>query len=651
MKKSLHLLWLLALGLALAACQAQPGPTEGGYTPKYEKADCPFEALQNAKVECGYLTVPEDRAAPAGKTVRLAVARLKASLPNPAPDPIVYLEGGPGGSALREMLNYSVLMAPYAQKRDVIFIDQRGTGYSQPALDCPEQTRLALDTLNVILSPQDGLAKANQALQACRDRLKAAGANLAAYNSAASAADLADLRRALGIKEWNLYGTSYGTRLALTVLRDAPAGVRAVLIDSVMPLQASMVTEPVGNFARALNLLFDSCAADAACSAAYPDLKNVFYETVRKLNAAPVKFKLTQPDLGGIGQPGAQLDAQLDGNGLVNLLHTVFYDSSLLPSVPALIYEAKAGRFGMLAQLQGQMLSQLKDISQGFYYSVECSEDVPFDTPAAAAAAFAAQPAALAEALGPPTAFIETCKLWGVPAAAALENQAVKSDVPTLVVAGRFDPITPPAWGQQAAATLSKSTFIEAPAGGHGPSLTQLCPQQIALAFLDNPAAAPDSACLAQGKLAFAVPLERLELAMAPFDNRLMAVSTLVPASWKPVSGLPGYFTPDGSTINPTQLSILGAPMTQEQYLAAIRPQLTEAGILLQPSSQKFAIQSAGGLKWTFYEADAGLIKIDLALATSGKTTYCVQMQSQWHERQALLKAVFIPVLEALIGK
>ena len=602
-------------------------------------------------MECGFLVVPEDRAAPQGRSVRLAVARFKATLSKPAADPIIYLEGGPGGSPLRSYVkNFTTYFGPFAQKRDVILYDQRGTGYSDPALDCTETTQLAIDQLNQELSPQQQDSQSGQALQTCHDRLKAKGINLGAYTSAASAADLNDLRVTLGIKEWNLYGISYGTRLALTALRDNKEGIRSVVIDSVFPPQTSLVTDPPSSFARSLNLMFDTCAADLACNTAYPNLKPVLFDTVKQLNSNPAKIKITQPDLGGIGTPGKQLDALLDGKGLLGFIFQSFYSSDLIPSLPALIYEAKNGRFDMIAKLQGQFLTQLKDVSQGMYFSVECFENVPFTTPAQAEEAFKSQPD-LADALGTPDSMFQSCKIWGVPAGPAVENQPVNSNVPTLVVAGQFDPITPPAWGKLAASTLSKSTVIDVPAAGHGPSLSVECPQSIVLAFIDNPTAAPDTSCLAKTKLTFSVPVAKLEVKLAPFDNRLMGISTLAPADWKPAGGIPGFYTPNGSVLNPTQLLIQAAPITPDQFLKSITSSLTDAGISLVPSSQKFNIQSSGGLKWTFYEADGGLIKIDMGLANNGKNTFIVLLQSQWNERQAMLQAVFAPIVEAVIGQ
>jgi pimeloyl-ACP methyl ester carboxylesterase len=646
---------LLSIAFILAACQIGPTPTPtlgpGGYTPKYDKATCPFDIPQGVTVECGYLTVPEDRANPTGPTVRLAVGRFKAAAANPAPDPIIYLEGGPGGSPLRTWVNnFNSYFGPFAQKRDVILLDQRGTGYSQPALDCPETTQVTLDQLDKQLTPEEADKQYNQALAVCHDRLTTQGVKLGDYNSTESAADVNDLRIALGIKEWNLYGTSYGTRLALTILRDFKQGIRSVVIDGVLPLQANVLIDNPANFARSLNLIFDTCAAEQACNSTYPNLKQVLFDTVRLLNATPANITITQPDLGNIGTTGKKLPALLDGNSLLSFFFQIMYSSELLPSIPALIYQAKDGDFTTIAQLEGQFLAQDKDTSQGMYFSVECFEFLPFETLAQVEAAYQAQPD-LSGGLGTPQSMFNSCKIWDVPAAPAVDDQAVSSDVPTLVLSGQFDPITPPAYGQLAASTLSQSFSYEIPGAGHGSSLMVPCPQNIALAFFDQPTTAPDTTCLGQTKFVFSVPVASMDVKLGPFDGGLMGFSGLVPAGWVQIANVPGFFSPDGSDTNLTQLLVRNVQGTPDDFLTLMRTQLESSGITLDPSSQTFNIQSAGGLKWSFYEADGGLIKVDLALASSGKSTYVVFLQSPWNERQALLQAVFIPVVESIIGK
>ena len=151
---------VLLSSIVLAACAtptpaATPSPSPQPDAPRFEAADCPFDEPLGQDVECGYLIVPEDRAQPDGKTIRLAVARFRSDSAKPAPDPIVYLEGGPGGSPLRALIpQFGVLFAPLLEKRDLILIDQRGTGYSQSALDCPEYKEWTLGALDQNLSAE-----------------------------------------------------------------------------------------------------------------------------------------------------------------------------------------------------------------------------------------------------------------------------------------------------------------------------------------------------------------------------------------------------------------------------------------------------------------------------------------------------------------
>ena len=186
----------------------------------YAVEDCPFDIPDGYDMECGYLTVPENRSDPNSATIDLAVAIVRVD--NPASDPIIYLAGGPGSSAIDEFVSApeSWDINQFLYGSDLILLDQRGTGYSYPTLNCWEMEQAAENSI----SDYD-------AAVACHDRLVSDGIDLTAYNSAESAADVEDLRIALGYDTWNLFGISYGTRLALEVMRDYPDGIRSVIID------------------------------------------------------------------------------------------------------------------------------------------------------------------------------------------------------------------------------------------------------------------------------------------------------------------------------------------------------------------------------------------------------------------------------------
>ncbi len=649
-----HIFPLLFLPLLLAACQ-----TQNTAVPRFDKGDCPFTPPSGISVECGFLVVPEIRSAQAGQgaatpapgaaggnTLRLAVAIYKTKAANPAPDPIVYLEGGPGGSALRAYGDVAdKVFGPFMAQRDLILVDQRGTGYSQPALDCPEVIQEEVDVLPLDLSAADADQRSNTAFEACRDRLVKAGVNLAAYNSAESAADFEDLRQVLGYKQWNLYGVSYGTRLALEILRQFPQGVRSTVIDGNLPPQVDKFAEQPGNTVRALNELFDSCAADTGCNATYPNLKTVFYDTVKKLNQTPVKVQTTLPDMGIQGLSGKQVDFLINGDSLVGVIFQALYVTSFLPELPQVIYQASQGDLSPVAQLNTFFMASDKDTSWGMYMSVNCAEEVPFSNEAAFAAALKQYPE-LGDSQGTPQGPFDLCKAWGVPAAPASQDQPVKSDVPTLVISEQFDPVTPPAWGKLVASTLSKSTFIEFPDTSHGASVSEDCPRRAALTFFDNPAAAPSPTCIKDMTLPFSGPGQSVKVDLVPFDNSTLGISGLVPNNWRPVSGVPGLYSPTGDATDPSYLMLLSQPVTAEQYLQFMKSQFQSMGIVLNSTGQTRA--TPNGLTFTLYSGGYALSQMDLAIAESNNHAYVVLMQSPFSQHDALYASIFQPAIDSL---
>jgi pimeloyl-ACP methyl ester carboxylesterase len=462
--------------------------------PRWEPLDrCPFDPPGGTDPRCGYLVVPEDRLDPATtQAIRIAVAVFPARSDTPAPDPVIYLDGGPGGATLANSpFLWGSLYGPLNRDRDVILFDQRGVGLSEPALTCPEMTDFSYDLLDVVLPVEEYVGRYRDAVIACGDRLRAEGINLAAYTSAASAADVEDLRRALGYEQLNLLGISYGTRLALTLLRDHPAGVRSAIIDSVVPLQGSGF-DAAQTAARAFEELFTACETSPVCAARYPDLRAVFDQLVTDLNTEPARITVASPR-------GMQA-ALLDGDTFIGLLFIGLYADVLIPEIPTAIYAAQEGDYGFLETLYLLQLFQLDEIAWGMYMSVNCSEEYPFDTPASIESRLAQAPESIQRfarrALIDP-AQLAICTAWGTRPPAPEENAPVVSDVPTLVLAGQFDPITPPTNAQAAAQSLSRSFYLEFPGLAHGVTPNGACTLSIVRAFLADPLTLPDTACIA----------------------------------------------------------------------------------------------------------------------------------------------------------
>ncbi len=485
---------LVALGVG--AWRLTPGAQQA--IPRFEPTKCHFKLgagiVAGRDVRCGFVVVSENHAAPNGPTIRLAVAIFPSHSPHPAPDPFVFLQGGPGGALIGDFgsaITKQNRTTDYPANRDVVLVDQRGTGLSQPSLACKETTALDYRTLDQHLSPQQEADLTVQAARQCRSRLAASGINLNAYTTLANAADVADLRQALGYPALNLYSVSYGTRVALTVMRTHPQVLRSVILDSVEPPGVNAVTGPLFSAARAFGVLFAGCAADAACNGAFPHLQDTFYRVVQRLNAAPATIR-TQD------QTGKTYTVLLTGNRMIDLLFSALYVTPFIPALPAMIALADQGNFRIPSAIYGLLMLTDASLNQGVFYSVECGEDAPFATSRQVVAnGRVLNPVIRPDIVVGQLAELKVCRQWDVNGVPAAQRQPVTSAIPTLILSGEYDPITPPAASLRAAKTLPHSYRFVFPGTGHGVYQTNSCPNRIVVTFEDNPAHAPDASCIA----------------------------------------------------------------------------------------------------------------------------------------------------------
>ncbi len=457
----------------------------------FEPVECWFGIPFLKTIDCGYLTVPEDHNQPGGATVQLAVSIVHSKSRNPAPDPIIFLQGGPGGSIVGATPQIVDLFEAILSERDMIFLDQRGTGLSSPALACPEYVGAFVSLLENGLSVEESETVVVDALVLCHDRLAGQGVNLAVYTTAQNAADVEELRRALGYEQWNLYGVSYGTRLALTVMRDYPDGVRSVVLDSVASPNVGLYTEAAANTARVFEVLFEGCANDFFCNLGYPNLETMFYELVDTLNDVPITLDTVNP------LTGERLEIQVNGYLLTNLIFSFLYERMSIGLIPGLIHDVSNGEYDKLVSFVWQPGLRLSMINAGMFFSVMCSDAAPFTTREEIVAAGNAYPDVLRRVGSP---FNEThlsvCENWTTAETNSVESQAVVSDVPTLLLAGEYDPVTPPVWAQRAAETLDNGYFYEYPGVGHGVLTSAACPMAMVYQFLNAPLSEPDSDCI-----------------------------------------------------------------------------------------------------------------------------------------------------------
>lgn len=466
--------WAAGAALAALLCIG----TAAAATPRFEPTRCGFWVPPQERASCGFLVVPERRDGRRGRTLRLFVAIFHSRSSHPADDPIIYLNGGPGDAAFADdsAERWWEETAPFRRRRDFIVFDQRGVGRSEPSLACREMVELAERPLHPPPSHPEALALDFEAGLACRDRLRAEGIDLTAYTTRESAADVADLATALGVRAYNLIGISYGTRLALAVMRHHPRRVRSVVLDSVYPPGVDDFADRPRLAARVFRLLFADCAADPDCAAAFPRLETRFLDLVRRADRSP----LLVAGPAGDGEP-----QPVDGVTIIDTLYAGFYDRRTISNVPSIIAAAAQGDPVRLGEMVGSRFLGDPFTAEGMTFSVECSETLPFNDWQMLQAQIATY--APYGAGAPYAVEWALCPNWGARPVAETERRPVVSDIPTLLLAGSYDPVTPPEWAYRAAATLSRGTVLEIRDAGHALLTSVPCTESAAVAFLDDP--------------------------------------------------------------------------------------------------------------------------------------------------------------------
>jgi pimeloyl-ACP methyl ester carboxylesterase len=499
---------VLAAAAGLPAAGGAAGPSGPGsvagaapaanFTPgPCPKPPSPIPDLKTAR--CGRLIVPEDRAHPNGKTISLSVAIIPAEASIPRPDPIVWLAGGPGDDAITEI--------PWAtagglnRNRDVIFMSQRGTYTARPKLTCPVVDRWAGETLNL---PYDAPATGRAyvaATKKCRAQLVRRGVDLGAYNTLESSNDLDELRQALAVEEWNVYGISYGTDLALNYMRMHPQGIRSVGIDGIFPPPLAGGVAAETSAGEGINAVFEACSEDAGCHRRYGDIGATWRRLVRKYQAAPRTVRVPVDGVKG------KVAVKISGGML--LQWTVSPGTHLAGKVPAEIDALAHGNPVPIASSWAAPKlnpAGIGVLGNGLFYGVSCGEWVPYESEAsvvaAARRAFPTLPRSIWEN-APNLPFMrQNCAAWKVPKVPAEVRAATHSQIPTLVVDAQYDGQTAASFGPLVARTLSNSTVVTIPNVAHvafaSPSpKANACTQQIARSFFDDPGAAK-TGCIAK---------------------------------------------------------------------------------------------------------------------------------------------------------
>lgn len=478
--------------------------------PRMERERCPFKPPRGDRVECFVLIVAENREQPLGREVRLKVAVLKAKRAAGL-EPLVYLSGGPGDAPL---VASSAGADPLAEgdwwnetanirrRRDVIVMSQRGAGGSTPNLDCfdPRTSQPAKARRRTVTEQQE-----RDILLSCRASLERRKIDLAMFTTPALADDVADLATAFALSRINLYGVSYGTRWGLEVMRRHPGLVRAAVLDGVYPPQVNGEQNEPEIVRRAFERLYADCAADPVCRERYPTVRATIEGAIAAAERTPLQLTLQLED-------GAQ-PARLDGAKLLMvLLHMMREgEAALIPEAVAAVGQGDLRLLRMFAEdlegSDGGLLEQNARQFDGLYNSIECRETWSAVDRAARRRQIEANGLYSLNARQSKSPAL--CQVWRVPPAPAAERQPVTSEVPTLLLSGGYDWLTPPAWGREAARSLPSSRHVVFRAQGHGVVVQDPCAGRLRDSFIDDPDPKRALPCRADTPLNFTAAYQR----------------------------------------------------------------------------------------------------------------------------------------------
>jgi pimeloyl-ACP methyl ester carboxylesterase len=618
---------LIGILVAHAGASVQSAtPGQAADTAAFEDEPCPFmSAAESARyrVTCGTVSVPVADTGTRRYRIQVAILRsLEERLHN---DAIVVLPGGPGedfvrGNAAR--LAQHPLQDTLRQHRDIVLLDPRATGYSEPGELCPALQGMQVRAAVLRLSLDDRTALVRRELERCRAALLEQGIEPGHFNSVALARDLESLRKALGYAQLNLIGLSWGARVALETMRRYPATVRSAILYGPFAPDGSVPGVLAARAGPSLKRLFQACVTDPVCTAEFPDTEGRFTRLLDELDANPIP----------LDTPWGELS--VDGSVAETAITYALYDSEFLRYVPLAISELSRRNAAFIRMLFPRVMGQ--GASGGFYYAAHCFELTP-PLPADSVRRlrqrypwtgrsdhFAPDPTVVCDAFVPPRGDSSVV-------------QPVRSDVPAIIFAGEFDPTTPPEYGHRISATLSRSTLLVLRGRGHDVNVPTPCTTEIRRAFIDNPHQAPDTTCLVHSPpLTFATNVH-----VNPGVPRV--VSSLVVARkpiWIAGAGLLSLLLLAGIVLLPVSALAFGRRAESRNPLLATAVLWVGAAVALSfsvalmlaittaPDAYVSLFGVAEGWSWIFT-----LLPIVVALAASSVLILVIGWRRRWWSR------------------
>jgi pimeloyl-ACP methyl ester carboxylesterase len=441
-------------------------------------SECRLESVNSrgaVSAQCGWFEVAEDRATPNSKQIRIHVAVVPALRKRPLPDPVVLISGGPGQAASDFYLSSYQAFEMLRRDRDIVIIDQRGTGKSQ-RMDCNlpdelETTRFDPELLQ----------------RYTRECLNKLSGDPRFYSTSVAVRDLEEIRAALGYAQINLYGISYGTRVVQHYLRRYPQQVRTAVLDGIVPVQTILGPEIGPAAQRSLDAIFTRCAKDADCHKAFPNVGVEFRTLLAQLGRGPMTVSIPDP------RTAISLSTEFTGAHLAVAVRLLSYSDITASLLPFLIHEAALGRPQPLAAQALMVANSIgEQVANGMHNAVVCTEDVPFFTDAALD-----NPAINESYLGRvmTDSLQASCAVWPQGVLDADFHAPLHSDVPTLLLSGENDPVTPASFGEQALKSYSHGRHLVFSGQGHG-QLNSTCGARLIRTFIENLSVASLEECV-----------------------------------------------------------------------------------------------------------------------------------------------------------
>lgn len=456
--------------------------------------ECWFDKPLWRPVHCGrFQTAPDGAAHPA--RFDLPVVYLPGPIGRRSQNPVLYISGGPGGSSWlgeREVGFWLDWVKQGDWNADLVLYDQRGVGLSEPAIDCPEIREATRELLPLPLPTEEAYRRMREATRACHDRLRAVPIDLDRFTTRLNASDATDLMRAMGLAQWDLYAVSYGTRVALEILRRSSDQVRAAVLDSTYPPEVNSELSDAWLLQRALDLFVRICDLADDCAESPADLHDDLNRAFERVRREGIKLSVRDP------ASDADLAVVYDHDDFAWLLFEAMYQWNSIPDLPASVRALADGRLdsNLRRLIQDSVASMLDDsISDAVAASVDCHDGGAVD----------ARDAKHVLQRYPFVADIKrfdwqyhACRYWASGDAGDDFRSPVRSDVPILLLAGEFDPVTPPEWAEAAAGSLAESRLFVFPAVGHGVLDSHVCAADLVRHFLANPADPDVPDCLSR---------------------------------------------------------------------------------------------------------------------------------------------------------